>query len=249
MRRGGEPAPVGAACSGAAEPVGRSSSQDGGSSRDTRPGVWHGPARPFQVGEVPWPRSPLVNGASGGSRSPLATRPARVNSQAAVRCPSWWHLAEALSASQVASSRQTQSWKEREGGVREHSACFLPFGRQTGCLSRDLGWWEQSQPPGPSLPRETVGPLWWALRSSLLGTPAAWVGRWASGAATPSGVRCRLADNGPFAPCRPSHLPCVGGNGGSVCGCVPQTGGNHIDLCPRDSGVPALTRGHRVTVL
>lgn len=238
---------MGAACSGAAEPVGRSSSQDGGSSRDTRPGIQHDPARPFQVGEVPRPRSPLLNGANGSSRSPLATRPARVNSQAAVRCPSWWHLAEALSASQAASSLQTQSWKKREVGVTEHSACFLPFRRQTGCLSRDLGWRDQSQPPGPSLPRETVGPLWWALRPSLLGTPAAWVGRWASGAATPSGVRCRWPMTGPLPPA--ARGTCHVGNGGSVCGCIPQTGGNHIDLCPRDSGVPALTRGHWVTVL
>lgn len=119
-RRGGEPAPVGAACSGAAEPVGRSSSQDGGSSRDTRPGIQHDPARPFQVGEVPRPRSPLLNGANGSSRSPLATRPARVNSQAAVRCPSWWHLAEALSASQAASSLQTQSKRACSGLAARH---------------------------------------------------------------------------------------------------------------------------------
>lgn len=51
------------------------------------PGVRQGPACPFQAGEAPRPRKPLVNGAAGGRWSPLPTGPARVTSQAAVRRP------------------------------------------------------------------------------------------------------------------------------------------------------------------
>lgn len=61
----------------------------------------------LQATEAPCPRSPLLMAPMGADGPPWPPGLARVNSQAAVRRPSWWHLTEALSTSRAVSSRQT----------------------------------------------------------------------------------------------------------------------------------------------